>query len=96
VFSGEATNTNFIVFGLQLPGLEPTIYRTALDKTIQWLKEKGKTMIYKTLHGKLKIVQLESHSKKGRDEYRCSERVSSSYSTSGTPYITLVTNSVMS
>jgi hypothetical protein len=28
VFSGEATNTNFIVFGLQLPGLEPKIYRT--------------------------------------------------------------------
>ena len=28
VFSGEETNTNFIVFGLQLPGLEPTIYRT--------------------------------------------------------------------
>jgi hypothetical protein len=28
VFSGEATNTNFIVFGLQLSGLEPTIYRT--------------------------------------------------------------------
>jgi hypothetical protein len=48
-------------------------------------------MIYKTLHGKLNIVQLESHSKKERVEYRCSERVSSSYSTSGTPYITLVT-----
>jgi hypothetical protein len=28
VLSGEATNTNFIVFGLTLPGLEPTIYRT--------------------------------------------------------------------
>jgi hypothetical protein len=28
VFSGEATNTNFIVFGLQLPGLESTIYHT--------------------------------------------------------------------
>ena len=25
---GEATNTNIIVFGLTLPGLEPTIYRT--------------------------------------------------------------------
>jgi hypothetical protein len=24
----EATNTNFIVFGLTRPGLEPTIYRT--------------------------------------------------------------------
>ena len=28
VLSGEATNTNFIVFGLTQPGLEPTIYRT--------------------------------------------------------------------
>jgi len=26
--SGEATNTNFIVFGLTRPGLESTIYRT--------------------------------------------------------------------
>jgi hypothetical protein len=25
---GEATNTNFIVFGLTWPGLEPTIYNT--------------------------------------------------------------------
>ena len=28
VLSGEATNTNFIVFCLNRPGLEPTIYRT--------------------------------------------------------------------
>jgi hypothetical protein len=27
MLSGEATNTNFIVFGLTRPGLEPTIYR---------------------------------------------------------------------
>ena len=26
MLSGEATNTNFIVFGLTRPGLEPTIY----------------------------------------------------------------------
>ena len=26
--SGEAPHTNFIVFGLTRPGLEPTIYRT--------------------------------------------------------------------
>jgi hypothetical protein len=26
--SGEATNTNFIVFGLTRPGLEPMIYLT--------------------------------------------------------------------
>jgi hypothetical protein len=25
-FSGEATNSNFIVFGLTRPGLEPTMY----------------------------------------------------------------------
>jgi hypothetical protein len=28
MLSGEATYTNFIVFGLTQPGLEPTIYRT--------------------------------------------------------------------
>ena len=28
MLNGEATNTNFIVFGFTLPGLEPTIYRT--------------------------------------------------------------------
>ena len=28
VLSGEATNTNFIVFSLTRPGLEPTIYCT--------------------------------------------------------------------
>jgi hypothetical protein len=30
VFSGEATNTNIIVFGLTRQGLEPTIYRIPL------------------------------------------------------------------
>jgi hypothetical protein len=28
VLSGEATNTNFLFFGLTRPGLEPMIYRT--------------------------------------------------------------------
>jgi hypothetical protein len=28
VLSGEATNTNFIVFGFTQSGLKPTIYRT--------------------------------------------------------------------
>jgi hypothetical protein len=28
VISGEASNTNFIIFGLAQSGLEPTIYRT--------------------------------------------------------------------
>ena len=31
VLSGEATNTNFIVFGLTRTGLESTIYRTRGD-----------------------------------------------------------------
>jgi hypothetical protein len=28
MLSGEATNTNFLVFGLTQPGLDPMIYRT--------------------------------------------------------------------
>jgi hypothetical protein len=40
-FSGEATNTNFIVFGLIRLGREPTIYRTrdehANHYTTMWL-----------------------------------------------------------
>ena len=30
---GEATNTNFIIFGLTQTGLEPTIYRTRNEHT---------------------------------------------------------------
>jgi hypothetical protein len=33
VLSGEATNTNFKIFGLTRPGLEPTIYRTRDEHT---------------------------------------------------------------
>jgi hypothetical protein len=33
MFSGEATNTNFIVFGLTQPGLEPTIEASTLTIT---------------------------------------------------------------
>ena len=33
VLSGEATNTNFIVFGLTQSGLEPMIYRTRGEHT---------------------------------------------------------------
>jgi hypothetical protein len=31
MFSGEATNTNFIAFGLTRQGHEPTIYRTRVE-----------------------------------------------------------------
>ena len=34
--SGEATRTNFIVFGLTWPGLEPTIYRTRGEHANQY------------------------------------------------------------
>ena len=33
MLSGEATNINFIVFGLTRPGLKPTIYRTRVEHT---------------------------------------------------------------
>ena len=33
LLSGEATNTNFIVFGVIGSGLEPTIYRTRGEHT---------------------------------------------------------------
>jgi hypothetical protein len=36
VLSGEATNTNFIVFGLTQPGLELTIYRTGGEHSIYY------------------------------------------------------------
>jgi len=35
VLNGEATNTNFIVFGLTRSGLETTIYRTRGDHAIK-------------------------------------------------------------
>jgi hypothetical protein len=39
-------------------------------QTIQWPKEKGQTMIYKTSHRKQKIEKHESHNTGG--ELRCS------------------------
>ena len=56
--------------------------------------EKGQTMIYKTLHKKLKIKLHEPHKKPGR-ELGCSGRVSSSCFTSATHRITLVSNIYM-
>ena len=60
VLSEEATKTNFIVFGLTRPALEPTIYRTrgehtnhyATDEVGQRIKDK------KTLLRKLKLVLI--------------------------------------
>ena len=49
VLSGEATNTNCIVFGLTRPGLEPTIYHTRDEHTNHYAidAEKG-NKIYTT------------------------------------------------
>ena len=50
-------------------------------------KYKGQTMIYNTLHSKLKTDQHDPNSKTG-GEHRCSGRVDSSCSTSGTCRVT--------
>jgi hypothetical protein len=52
-------------------------------------KKQKKTMVYNTLHKKLKIEL------KPDGELRCSERVTSSFSTSGNSRSTLVVNPVM-
>jgi hypothetical protein len=38
VLSGEATNTNFIVFGLTPQGFDPTIYHTQVEQALNKLK----------------------------------------------------------
>ena len=53
------------------------------------------TMIYKTLHGKLKIEQHEHHIKLEVNS-GCSGKVTSSCSTSDTHCVTLGTNPVLS
>jgi len=37
VLCGEATTTNFIVFGLTGPGLEPNIYRTRGEQVSHYI-----------------------------------------------------------
>jgi len=46
VLSGEATNTNFIVFGLIRLRLEPTIYRTRADVIMySMIRSMGKEVV---------------------------------------------------
>jgi hypothetical protein len=69
---------------------EETVNRRKTDNTIDKRKwTKGQTIIYKTLHRKLKIVQHEPRIKTG-SELVCSRRLSSS--TRSTRYVTLDTN----
>ena len=55
-------------------------------------RTKGQTMIYKTLHRNLNSSNANTH--KNRGELRCSGRVGSSCSTSGTRGVPLVANPV--
>jgi hypothetical protein len=45
MLSGEATNTNFIVFGLTRPGLKPTIYRTRGEHANHYLTDAVKHVL---------------------------------------------------
>ena len=60
------------------------------ELTAQWPKEKGQTTIYKHTH-KTKDRVTRTPLKSG-GELRCSGRLRSSFSTSGTRHVTLVTN----
>ena len=62
-------------------------------QTLQWPKEKGQSMDYKKLHGKLKTERWATRTTlKTGSEHRCSGRVCSSCCTSDTHLVTLVTN----
>jgi hypothetical protein len=60
VLGGEATNTNFIVFGLTRPGLEPTIYRTPGEHANHYVTDVvvTKLKLY-TEHGEIYIICIE-------------------------------------
>jgi hypothetical protein len=66
VLIGEATNTNFIVFGLTRPGLEPMIYSTrgehanhyATDAVILNGNPKNFACLLITIHGYDILIQL--------------------------------------
>jgi hypothetical protein len=42
MISGEATNTNFTVFGLTQPGLKPTIYHTRSENANPYATDAAK------------------------------------------------------
>ena len=44
MLSGEATNTNFIVFGLTQPGLETMIYQTRGERSNHYTKDVVSTL----------------------------------------------------
>jgi hypothetical protein len=63
----------------------PWIDMSHQSNTLSWFWTKRPTVIYKTLHRKLRIEQHKSHC-----ELRCSGRVSSSCSTSDTCHVTVI------
>jgi hypothetical protein len=63
VIYGEPENYNHIVFGLTLPGLEPTIYRTRCEHTItvservsEWLLFNTNSAICQLYHDENKLI----------------------------------------
>jgi hypothetical protein len=46
MLSGEARHTNFLVFGLIQPGLEPTIYHTRGEHITHQCGKKYITLVY--------------------------------------------------
>ena len=59
VFSGEVTNTNFIVFGLQLSGLEPTIYHTWGEHANHYATD-AVSIVYVELINMFKLINFKS------------------------------------
>ena len=59
MFSGEEPNTNFIVFGLQLPGLEPTIYHTQGEHANHYATD-AVYNVYVELINMLKLINFKS------------------------------------
>ena len=57
MFSGEATNTNLIVFGFTQPGLEPTIYRTRGEHANHYATD---AVIYVLGHDRVSHLKMRS------------------------------------
>jgi hypothetical protein len=80
VFSGEATNTNFYSLWFVTTGAWTHDLPYSIDNTMA--KRKRTNHDLQNTTRKTKNCATRISLKKGRDEDRCSERVSSSYSTS--------------
>jgi hypothetical protein len=60
-----ATNTNFIVFGLTRPGLEPTIYRNRGEQANHYTTEAVQRSLFPTLYSYSQKVYRRQSGKMG-------------------------------